>query len=450
MVSTVRRLVRGALGVLPTLVTLAALAGVAWWGVRNDWRLPAATAAADPEPTEQPASRVSPGTPDKPAVRARIAFGSPDDVRRAGLQFAAARTQALTRFVTATGSIGYDPARYTQLSARAAGTVWWVEKVPGEPVAKDEVLALIEAADVGKAKTELATALRTLEKQTTTLAQLRRAGADAIAGRALLDTQTALDDARLQVANAQQTLLNLGLDVNYRDLQQLPVEDRLARLKFLGLPADTADRVRGKTQSANLLPVAAPFAGAMVRRTVSQGETVAAGKPLFVVASTDTVHLELALDPADARDVRVGQEVRFTPESDPLFEARGVLAHLVPEVDEATRKVWVHADAANPGGRLKPNAFGRGRIVLAEAAAATAVPEAALYRDGTDWLVFVRDGDAAFQARRTHPGLRGVAPGEEAAYVQVDGVEPGQEVVTAGGHALLGELQKDKLGGGGD
>jgi hypothetical protein len=58
--------------------------------------------------------------------------------------------------------------------------------------------------------------------------------------------------------------------------------------------------------------------------------------------------------------------------------------------------------------------------------------------------VFVRDGDAAFQARRVRPGLRGDG------LVQVDGVTPGEEVVTVGSHALQSELQRDKLGGGAD
>jgi cobalt-zinc-cadmium efflux system membrane fusion protein len=443
MFSIARRVGRVTIRAVPTLLTLAALGGVAWWGARNEWRIPSAAAPTASDPSEAGAIRVAPGPSDNPTVRAHIAFASAADVRRAGLQFAPARTQALSRFVTATGSVGYDPGLYAQLSARAAGTVWWVEKVPGQPVAPGEVLALIEALEVGRAKSDLVSTLRMLEKQTVTLDQLREAGG-AVAGRTVREAQAAVDDARLQVMTAQQALLNLGLDVRYQDLQTLSVEDRLARLQYLGLPPETLERIRGKTQSANLLPVRAPFAGAMVRRTIAQGETVTAGKPLFVVASTARVHLELALDPAEVREIRLGQEVRFVCHADPEFEARGVLAHLVPEVDEATRKVWAHAEADNPGGRLKPNTFGRGRVVVAEVPAATVVPESALQPDGEGWVVFVRDGDAAFQARRTRPGLRG------GGLVQVDGVAPGEEVVTVGSHALQSELQRDKLGGGGD
>ena len=152
----------------------------------------------------------------------------------------------------------------------------------------------------------------------------------------------------------------------------------------------------------------------------------------------------MALNPADVREVRLGQEVRFTPEADPEFEARGVLAHIVPEVDETTRKIWAHAEADNPGGRLKPNAFGRGRVIVTEVTMATVVPEEAVQPDGTEWVVFVRDGETAFQARRVRPGLRGDG------VVQVNGVTPGEEVVTTGSHALLAELQRDKLGSGED
>ncbi len=439
MFSIALRVARSVLGIVPTLLTLAALGGVAWWGTQTGWRVssataPTATASGDPP------IKVSLGSPDNPTLRAAITFASTDDVRRAGLRFVPARTQALTRSVQATASVGYDPALYTQLSARAAGTVWWVQKVPGQPVAKGEVLALIDAVDVGRTKTDLMVSLRQLDKQTAVLDQLRESGG-AIAGRTLLEAQAAVDDVRLRVATDQQALLNYGLDVRYQDLLPLTVENRLARLQFLGLPPEALELIRGKTQSASLLPVVAPFAGAIVRRTTARGETVAIGKSLFVVAATDRVHLELALNPADVREVRLGQEVRFTPEADPEFEARGVLAHMVPEVDETTRKIWAHAEADNPGGRLKPNAFGRGRIVVAEVPMATVVPEEAVQPDGAEWVVFVRDGDTAFQARRVRPGLRG------SGVVQVNGIAPGEDVVTTGSHALLAELQRDKLGG---
>ena len=72
---------------------------------------------------------------------------------------------------------------------------------------------------------------------------------------------------------------------------------------------------------------------------------------------------------------------------------------------------------------------------------ATVIPEAALQQDGNEWVVFVRDGETGFQARRVRPGVRGDG------FVQVDTVAPGEEVVTTGSHALLGELQHDKFGG---
>ena len=121
-----------------------------------------------------------------------------------------------------------------------------------------------------------------------------------------------------------------------------------------------------------------------------------------------------------------------------------MLAHLVPEVDESTRKIWAHAESDNPDGRLKPNAFGRGRVIVAEVPAATVVPESAVQPDGEEWVAFVRNGDAAFEARRVRPGLRGDG------LVEVTGVAPGEEVVTTGSHALLAELQRDKLVGAGD
>lgn len=447
MAFSVRAWGRAALGHLTTLLTLAALAGVAAWGMATGWRLPspfaASEAAGEAPGDEPPAIKVIPAATESTAARARIEFASADAVRRAGLRFAEARAQPLTRYVSATGSIGYDPALYSQLAARAAGTVWWIGKLPGQPIRKGEVLVLIDAAEVGRLKADLLNDLAQLDLQTRNLDRVRgAAGSGAVPERTVQETQTAVDAAQTRVLADRQALANLGVTVDPDDLRKLRVPERVDRVRFLGLPDDALAVVRGRTESANLLPVVAPVGGFVIRLSVSRGEAVAANRPLLVAAGVEQVHLELAIDPRDVGLLKIGQEVLFAPDADPGYEARGKLAHIVPEVDEAARKVWAHAEAENPDGRLRPNGFGRGRVAVAGEPGAVVVPDAAVQRNGEEYVVFVADGEAAFEARRVNPGLR--ADG----LVAVDAVRPGDRVVTTGSHTLVAELRRDQLGGG--
>jgi cobalt-zinc-cadmium efflux system membrane fusion protein len=106
--------------------------------------------------------------------------------------------------------------------------------------------------------------------------------------------------------------------------------------------------------------------------------------------------------------------------------------------------VTVHAEVDNPDGRLRPNAFGTGRIILRERPDAVVVPSEAVQTDGSTSLVFVRVSDTGFEARPVEPGLR------EGDLVEVSGVRPGEEVVTTGSFALKSELLRERITGGDD
>jgi cobalt-zinc-cadmium efflux system membrane fusion protein len=447
--SSLRDIGRSALKHGTTLLTLAGLAAVAGWGYETDWRLAspfAAGQAPDGKGDVAPPIRVTAGPPPSPAtspspVRATVTFASADDVTKAGFEFARAEARPVTRYVDATASVGYDPDLYAQLASRAAGTVWWVQKVPGQPVARGEVLALMDVAEVGKLKADILTALTQLDLENQTVEQLTESRGS-VPERSVREAVAAAANTRTKLAADRQALLNLGLAADPDELRKLPPADRVERVRFLGLTDEARSHALCPTASANLVPVASPLDGAVVRRTVTRGEAVAANKPLFVVASVRRVHLELAVEPRDADLLALGQEVQFTPEATPDFTARGTLAHVVPEVDEATRKVWAHAEAGNPDGRLRPNSFGRARVVVATDPGAVVVPEAAVQPDGGGHVLFVRTGDTTFEARRVKPGLA------DGGLRAVSGVRAGESVVTVGGHALAAELRRDQLGGG--
>lgn len=440
-----------AFGFVPTALTLCALGGLAWWGHQHDWKLPSLTVRGgdtdEKKKEPEPATRLVP-PPDAPAsadanVRSlhltRIEFPNDEAVAKAGIQVAAAREQAVEEVIRANAAVDYDPSTYAQLSVRAVGTVWWVEKHIGQPVRKGEVLALVEAAEVGRAKADFLQSLTQFDVRTKALQRMQVAGAS-IPERSVIEAQTAVREARIKLFSDQQTLFNLGLSVKIEDVQALP-EDQLVRtLRLLGVPPSIVQgRGNPDTLTANLLPLAAPFDGRIVQRNASLGEAASPAKPLFLLADVRRVHIDLAVDPADAGRVHPGQLVTFRAEgSGETYSAR--VAHISPEVDEKIRKVWVHAEADNPESRLRPHAYGTARIVLAERPKAIVVPADAVQSDGGLSFVFVRLNEATFQARIVQVGVRN---GKD---VEVCGMQAGEEVVTVGSHALKSELLRDRIG----
>jgi cobalt-zinc-cadmium efflux system membrane fusion protein len=453
MPDPIRRGASWVLARVPAGLTFALLVALGVWGSRTGWKLPSLSALgasrADDEPdpsasavkvTPDPSAPASDETRSVSPPRSLLEFPSAEAVRQAGIRVAPVEVRPLARYVTAYGMLDYDPSYYAELATRAPGTVWHVYKEIGEPVRKGEALALIESADVGKAKADFLQSLTQLDVRQQALQRLRSAGGSVPEGT-LREAEASLREARIRLFNHQQRLLNLGLPIRLGEVTELS-EDKLVRhLRLLGLPEAVRQGVDPETLTANLLPLTAPFDGQVVSRRAAPGEVVSPSQPQFVVADVHRIHIDLDVHPEDMAHVRVGQAVTFELENQQGAVARGQVSHISPEVNEKSRNVVVHAEAPNPDAKLRPHAFGTGRILISEQPRAVVVPTEAVQSDGRSSFVFVRVSDVGFQSRPVEPGLR------EGGYTEVHGVQPGEAVVTAGSHALKSELLKDRIGG---
>ena len=114
--------------------------------------------------------------------------------------------------VTANGEVAYDQTRTARLSARSAGAVFRAYKQVGDPVKRGEVVALVDAADVGRAKAEFLQAVVQVRLKTRVLEGLR-ASTGTVAGRLITEAEAAHSEARIRQTTAEQALVNLGLPV---------------------------------------------------------------------------------------------------------------------------------------------------------------------------------------------------------------------------------------------
>jgi cobalt-zinc-cadmium efflux system membrane fusion protein len=380
----------------------------------------------------------------------RIQFASKEAVEKAGIDVAPAWEARMVETVLANGEITYDQTRVARLSTRAPGSVWRVEKKVGDAVQDGEVLALVDGAEVGRAKTEFLQAFAQFRLKNNTWQSFERSWtAGALPEARYREAETALSEARIRLLSAQQSLINLGLPISAEELKGLSENELALRLQFLGLPEAVTAGLDPKKTTANLIPVKSPLDGVVVFREVVAGEVVETSKTLFIIADTSRMWLTLHVRQEDTKGVCLGQSVRFRPDGG-AEEVTGKLDWISPAVDEKTRTVKVRAPVDNRYGRQRANTFGPGRIVLREEKNAVVVPTEAVQWEGDCHIVFVRDKNffcegapKVFHVRKVRLGTR-----DEKSTEIIAGVLPGEVVATKGSGTLRGELLKNNLGEG--
>jgi cobalt-zinc-cadmium efflux system membrane fusion protein len=389
--------------------------------------------------------------------RRRIQFASEEAVVRAGVEVAAAWEAPIVEAISANGEITYDESRVASLATPLSGRVWRVFKEMGQPVQKGDVLVVVDAAEVGKAKAEYLQALAQVELRARNVGLLKPLENGPVAGTKVMEAEAALRESQVRLVAARQALGNFGLSVRDEDVKGLAPDEAAGRLQFLGLPQEVLKLLDAATTTANLVPVKSSLDGVVASRKVVAGEQVDASRVLIVVADTRQMWLTLQVRQEDARLLRARDDLTATPGQAVQFRPGGLDRMVVGEVvwvstaaDEKTRTVKVRANLANPDGQLRAYTFGSGRVILREERRAVVVPSEAVQWEGDCHVVFVRDKNfqdkdalKVFHTRTVRPGAKDGKLTEIIA-----GVLPGEMVVTTGSGLLRSELLKNNLGEG--
>jgi membrane fusion protein, heavy metal efflux system len=380
----------------------------------------------------------------------RIQLASAAAVAKAGLEMVPVTRGPVVEFITAHGEITYDQTRIANLSSPLSGRVWRVEKDLGQPVKKGDVLALVDAVEVGRAKGEFLQALAQREAKKKALERLEglfRQGA--IPEAKYREGETDARVAEIRFVSAQQALVNLGLPVQVEKTQGLSPAEISRRIQFLGLPDALNATLDPHTTTANLIPIRAPLDGQIVTRKVVVGELVEPSKMLFVVADPRWMSLTLNVPMEEAGRLVLKQTVHFQPDGS-ADEVPATINWISTSVDPRTRTLQVRAALTNPAAKLRSNTFGSGRIVLREEPSTIVVPNEAVHWDGSCHIVFVQDKNfnvpdalKVFHVRSVRPGAK---DGKQTEIIA--GVLPGEFVAVQGSAMLRGELLKGNLGEG--
>ena len=207
------------------------------------------------------------------------------------------------------------------------------------------------------------------------------------------------------------------------------------RLESLGGESSDAENVSRGALSE--LVVTAPFDGTVVERLTTAAARVAAGKPLFVLANTDTLWVSAEVHERDWNSVGGEQqhELVLHAPSLPDSDTPARVKFTEGKISSETHTLTIVGELDNRKGKFRPGMFVWVSVPMGQPRRVLAVPASAIVQHEQTKFVFVADGPDTFQRVDVTTGL------ETPDWVEItDGLKAGQNVVDAGTLALKSEL----------
>ncbi|MDR2345962.1 MAG: efflux RND transporter periplasmic adaptor subunit [Planctomycetaceae bacterium] len=379
----------------------------------------------------------------------RVQFATIDSVTKSGIGVDVVTESHVTETITTNGELIFDPNRVALLSSKIPGTVSIVLKNIGDHVVKGDILALIDASQVGQFKSEFLKNIVQIRLQKDNVVRLTPlVSTGAVTKREILEAEASLQEAEVALLSTQQFLANLGFVLpEIKDSDDPKI--LASKLQFLGIPDEIVAKLPPLSRSGNLLPIFAPFDGEIVSSEIVLGTFVDTAKPLLTVSDPSKLWIMLNVRQEDVQYIKKGLPVKFVSDNDNQ-KINGVISWISPSVDVKSRTLKVRAEVENKDGLLRDKTFGTGYIVLREEPNALVIPQEAIQSTADSQYIFIRDknyfkSDAPkiFHVRQVRLGAKNGNKVEILA-----GALPGEVVVTKGSNVLLSHLLRSNLGEG--
>lgn len=345
----------------------------------------------------------------------------------AGFAIAPVRDIAFRPVQDADGKIAFDDDLTTAVFSPFTGRVSRLFARTGDRVKRGDPLAAIQATEFVQAQNDVISALASLKtaRAQFNLAQTNEKRQHALylaQGGALKDWQQSQVDLSTAEGALHSAEIALGAVRN--------------RLRIMGRTDQQIDSLQNAPDTMTLSPealIVAPINGIITQRQIGLGQNVVSqsnggSTPLFSISDLSKVWLLANVREADASLIHIGDAAEVSVPAYPGRVFTGRISYVGSSIDPLTHRLAVHAEVDSAALLLKPEMLASFRIITGSAVVSPSVPEGALVYEGDKVHVWVAN-DAAKTIT-----LREIKIGRiDAGMVQVlDGLRPGEKVVTAG------------------
>jgi membrane fusion protein (multidrug efflux system) len=185
--------------------------------------------------------------------------------------------------------------------------------------------------------------------------------------------------------------------------------------------------------------IRAPFDGITGIRQVQLGQYLSPGNPVVTLQTLDPIYLDFSLPQQQLTEVKLGQEVEAVVDTFPKEKFKGKITTISPLIDDSTRMVQLQATLENGDLRLRPGMYARVSVLLNANDDYITLPVTSLIRAPYGDSVYVietmkKPTGQEYKGARQVFVKAGMMRGDQIAILE--GIEPGQEVVTSGGFKL--------------
>ena len=179
------------------------------------------------------------------------------------------------------------------------------------------------------------------------------------------------------------------------------------------------------------LSVKSPLDGTVTGETPNPGEAIDTTGTIATIVNLSSVRLILNVPAAQVADVRPGQDVIFTAESNPTASHHAEVSVINKAVDPNTNTVQVEAVAPNTDRTLKDDGFVKAEIQTGARPNVLVVPVDAVVTKDDKTTVFTVGSDHIAHAIEVKTGVR---QGQQVEIV--DGLKEGDQIVVTGAFEL--------------
>ena len=232
-----------------------------------------------------------------------------------------------------------------------------------------------------------------------------------------------------ELITAQKELLEaLSMKDKYPALMEA-AREKLRNWKLSDSQISNMEKSGKVTSTFNLY---ANTSGIVVDRNVNEGDYISTGAVLFDVTDLNKVWGVFDAYESDLAWVSLDQPVEFTAQAIPGKTFSGKVSFIDPVIDPSTRIARVRIELNNPDRQLKPGMFINGLVQssLQGNGDKLVIPQTAVLWTGIRSVVYVKIPDME------HPSFKmreiTLGPAMKNAYVVMEGLTEGEEIVTNG------------------
>lgn len=390
-----------------TALIAGALGGA--WLVRQGvvFSTPAPSTASMPTIPLPATSPAPPSTPEEIVVTIPA-----DSLERLHLAFAQVTEDAIGAEVRVPGTVQPNAYREVRVTSLVGGIATQVAAELGQTVKRGQTLAQLFSRELAEAQTEYVANQAQLEVEHKKLLRSQELVALGAASREEFE----------------------GVEATHQ-MHTAHVEEARQKLLLLGLNEAQIEQVREGRKVSSDIAIPAPSVGVITARNINPGQVVTSAQEIFTVTDLSSVWIEGGLLEDDFAAVRAGSRAAITTPAYAGRTYRGLVDYIDPRVDPQTRTAKVRVVVENSDFALRLGMY-MDMLFTRSGEKVPVVPAQAIQMVGASSVVYTPvDGEPGRFRQRT------VKIGAESpkGRVVLDGLRPGERVVTEGSFLLRAE-----------